>query len=250
MVAYRGTLLAARVMVPREVPAGFQYPAVPEVNFVDREVFAKLKRLNIVPSDVASDAEFLRRVTLDTIGCLPTPDEVRAFLADKAPDKRTKKIDELLAHPMHAALWATKFCDITGNNTDQLEQPVQFRTKRSQMWHDWFRKRVVDNMPYDEIVRGVLCATSRDGQSPEDWIKQARRHRRGRPERLRHSVRRAGQPRPVLAPPAGRAAGAVGREDGGRVPRHSPGMRPVPQASLRPLDAGRLSGVCQRLRGA
>ena len=102
---------------------------MPEVNYIDREVFAKLRRLNMVPSDLSGDAEFLRRVTIDTIGTLPTPDEVRAFLADKRPDKRAKKIDELLAHPLHAALWATKFCDITGNNTDALENPQQLRPK-------------------------------------------------------------------------------------------------------------------------
>src|SRR5262249_2384944 len=73
----------------------------------------------------------------------------------------------------HGALWATKFCDITGNNTDLLENPQTFRPKLSQMWHDWFRKRIADNMPYDEIVRGVLCATSRDGQTPEAYLKQA-----------------------------------------------------------------------------
>ena len=95
-------------------------------------------------------------------------------MADTQPDKRVRKIDELLAHPMHAALWATKFCDITGNNTDSLEQPQQRRPKLSQMWHDWFRKRVAENVPYDEIVRGVLCATSRDGQSPEEWLKQTK----------------------------------------------------------------------------
>ena len=126
------------------------------------------KRLNIVPSDLSSDTEFLRRVTIDTIGSLPTPEEVRDFLADARPDKRAQKIDELLAHPLHAALWATKFCDITGNNTDALENPQQRRPKLSQMWHDWFRKRFAENMPYDEIVHGVLCATSRDGKSPED----------------------------------------------------------------------------------
>ncbi len=172
VVSYRGQVLPVRVLVPYEAPAGFVYPQVPEVNYVDREVFAKLKRLNIVPSDLSSDAEFLRRVTIDTIGCLPSPEEVRAFLADTRPDKREKKIDELLVHPLHAALWATKFCDITGNNTDALENPANLRPKRSQMWHDWFRKRVADNVPYDEIVKGVLCATSREGMPVEDWVKQ------------------------------------------------------------------------------
>jgi hypothetical protein len=60
---------------------------------------AKLRRLNIVPSDLAGDDEFLRRLTIDTIGSLPTPDEVRAFLADGRADKRQRKIDELLARP-------------------------------------------------------------------------------------------------------------------------------------------------------
>ncbi len=173
VVSYRAEVKPVRTTVPREAPPGFQYPKTPEVNFVDREVFAKLKRLNIVPSELADDAEFLRRVTIDTIGIIPTPEEVRTFLADKDPDKRTKKIDQLLAHPMHAALWATRFGDITGNNTMQLELPLWYQPERSQMWHDWFRKRVAENMPYDRIVEGVLCATSRDGQAIEDWIKQS-----------------------------------------------------------------------------
>ena len=172
VVSYRGDIFAVRVLVPVAQPAGFRYPEVVAVNYIDREVFAKLRGLDIVPSELCGDAAFLRRITIDTIGSLPSPDEVRVFLADPDPDKREKKIDSLLAHPLHAALWATKLCDITGNNTDALEQPRDMQTKRSQMWHDWFRKRLAENMPYDEIVRGVLCATSRDGLSPEEWLKQ------------------------------------------------------------------------------
>src|SRR5262249_50843952 len=62
----------------------------------------------------------------------------------------------------------------TGNNTDLLENPQPLKPKRSQMWHDWFRKRVAENAPYDEIVKGVLCATSRDGEPVEEWIKRVR----------------------------------------------------------------------------
>jgi len=171
VISYRGNVLSARALVKVPAPAGFQYPKVAEVSYIDREVFAKLKKLNVVPSDLADDSEFLRRITIDAIGCLPTPDEVRAFLNDKAPDKRAKKIDELLQHPMHAALWATKFSDITGNNVDVMEQPQQLRPKRSKMWHDWFRVRIAANVPYDEIAKGVLTATSRDGMSVEDWVK-------------------------------------------------------------------------------
>ena len=121
IVSYRGNIVPVRVLVPGELPAGTKYPEVAGVNFIDKAVFAKLRRLNILPADLCSDEIFLRRVTIDTIGTLPTPAELRAFVADDRPDKRARKIDELLAHPMHAALWATKLCDITGNDTDQLE---------------------------------------------------------------------------------------------------------------------------------
>ena len=176
IVSYRGQVLPVRVMIPTESAPGFQYPAVPEVNFIDREVFAKLKRLNVVPSELSSDEEFLRRVTIDTIGTLPTPKEIIEFVADQQPDKRTRKVDELLAHPMHAALWATKFCDITGNNTETLEtnQAVN-QVKFSQMWHDWLRKRLAANMPYDELVHNILCATTREGQTPQQYVESFRK---------------------------------------------------------------------------
>ncbi len=167
-ILYRGTVRAVRVLVPAPgKPSAFPKP----VNDLDREVFAKLKLLNMTPSELSSDLEFLRRVTIDTTAQLPTPEEIRAFLADKSPDKREKKIDELLAHPLHAALWATKLSDITGNNTDALETNQQpLKVKRSQMWHDWLRKRVADNVPYDKLVRDILTATSADGKKPEEWI--------------------------------------------------------------------------------
>ena len=173
IVSYRGNVVPVRILVPGELPAGTSYPEVAEANFIDTAVFAKLRRLNIVPAELCDDASFLRRVTIDTIGTLPTPQQVREFLADDRPDKRARKIDELLAHPMHAALWATKFCDITGNDTDQLENasPGLMRPRLSQMWHDWFRKRIAADVPYDEIVRGVLCATTREGKKPDEYLK-------------------------------------------------------------------------------
>ena len=167
-VLYRGSVQAIRVLVP--APSKSAYPKVPEVNYIDREVFTKLRLLNVVPSDLAPDATFLRRVYIDTIGQLPTADEVRSFLADPDPRKREKVIDRLLAHPLHAALWATKLSDVTGNNTAALENPAATQPKRSQMWHDWLRKRIADNVPYDQLVRDILTATSLDGLKPQEWI--------------------------------------------------------------------------------
>ncbi len=167
VASYNGRLAAARVSVPtgRVVTV----PEVPEGELIDREVFAKLKSLGITPSRSATDAEFLRRVTLDVTGDLPSPQDVRDFLADQCPDKRSRKIDELLAHPMHAALWAMRYLDITGCDVAALEGPDQLRPRRARMWHDWFRKRFAANIPYTEIARGVITATSRDGASADAW---------------------------------------------------------------------------------
>lgn len=168
-VLYRGSVQALRVLVPSPaLKAG--YPKISVGNAIDREVFAKLKLMNLIPAAPASDEVFLRRVYIDTIAQLPTPDEVRAFLADKDPKKREKLIDTLLAHPLHAAVWATKLSDITGNNTQALENPQQTQPKRSQMWHDWLRKRIADNTPYDAMVRDILTATSTDGMTPDEWL--------------------------------------------------------------------------------
>jgi Protein of unknown function (DUF1549)/Protein of unknown function (DUF1553) len=168
VASYNGQLASAQVLVPtgRVVTV----PKVPKCDVIDREVFAKLRKLGVAPSRPASDAEFLRRVTLDVIGTLPSPHEVRAFLRDGAADKRSKKIDELLAHPMHAALWATRFLDITGCDVGAMEGPVDLRPRRAQMWHDWFRKRFADNTPYSEIARGVITAKSRDGDNADAWV--------------------------------------------------------------------------------
>lgn len=167
-ILYRGAVRAVRVLVPAPgKPGAFPKP----VNDLDREAFAKLKLLNMTPSDLSGDLEFLRRVTIDTTAQLPTPAEIRAFLADTSANKREKKIDELLAHPLHAALWATKLSDITGNNTDALETNQQpLKVKKSQMWHDWLRKRMADNVPYDKLVRDILTATTADGLTPAEWV--------------------------------------------------------------------------------
>jgi hypothetical protein len=102
----------------------------------------------------------VRRVHLDVIGQLPTPDEVRAFLSDKTPDKRARLIDRLLEHPLHAALWAGKLCDMVGADDRFLGDGVY-------QFHDWFRGKFEENAPWDKIAFGVLCATAADGRNPE-----------------------------------------------------------------------------------
>ncbi|MBN9517503.1 DUF1553 domain-containing protein [bacterium] len=170
VVGYGGTWAPAVVLVPRPVAAGVRYPDGPADHPIDRLVRARLRTLDVVPSPPCSDAEFLRRVTIDVSGSLPTPDEVRAFLADPDAGKRAKKVDELLAGPRHAALWATRFLDWTGCDVDALEEPADLRPARARVWHAWFRQRLADNTPYDRVVRGVLCGTTRGGNELAGWM--------------------------------------------------------------------------------
>src|SRR6185369_5509244 len=110
IVRYRDEPAASLVVVARGGEAKFA--DVRPHNFIDEHILAKLKRLNVPPSEVVDDATFLRRVRLDVTGELPTPQEVREFLADASSDKRTKKVDQLLGEPGYAALWTLKFCDL------------------------------------------------------------------------------------------------------------------------------------------
>jgi hypothetical protein len=160
----------AMVVVPRQSNDAF--PEVQPQNFIDTHVLAKLRRLGIPPTGLADDATFLRRVTLDVTGQLPTSSEVRDFLADTSPDKRAKLIDRLLARPGYAALWTLKFCDLLKANdfgvyADGIRQEVD-----APRFQSWVRTRLEENIPYDEFAERILTATSRDGQSIETWAKE------------------------------------------------------------------------------
>jgi hypothetical protein len=138
-------------------------------NKVDELVNAKLRKVGIVPAPLCSDSEFLRRASLDVTGTLPTPQEVETFLADKSPDKRDRKVDELLGRPGYAAWWTTKLCDFTGNNPLVLRGnglaanvgQVNFGPQLSRQWFDWVYARVQQNKPYDELAAGIVLGAMR-----------------------------------------------------------------------------------------
>lgn len=167
VVRYGADASVALVLVPR--PGKEPFPETKATNVVDEQVLAKLRRLNVPPSDRCDDATFLRRVCLDVTGALPTPDEVRKFLADADADKRVKKIDELVARPGYAALWATRYCDIlkaSGFNANYaMLEPAEDRR-----FYEWLRARFQENLPYDQLAERILLATSREGRSHEEWL--------------------------------------------------------------------------------
>jgi hypothetical protein len=162
VVFYDNGVVPVPVLRPVSDRVGENFPDVPTPTTVDKLVVQKLRKLGLVPSELASDAEFLRRVCLDMTGSLPTPHEVESFLADDTPDKRAHKIDQLLESPAYAAWWATKLCDFTGNNDANLVNVTPARNQASRDWYEWIHKRVTENVPYDDIVEGIVLAVSRE----------------------------------------------------------------------------------------
>jgi len=135
------------------------YPTVPTESYVDEEVFSKLRKFNIVPSGLASDAEFLRRVCLDLTGRLPPPAQVRAFLSDKSADKREKVVDALLASPEYVDYWTFRFADLFRVSMFQ----IGINPKWTQEYYEWIREFVETDRPYDEVARERIAA---QGYSP------------------------------------------------------------------------------------
>lgn len=157
------------VMLPVSDNVGSKYPKVATPTKVDELVVNKLRKAGIVPSGVCTDTEFLRRVSLDVTGTLPTPKEIREFLDNPSPNKRVAKVEELLKRPSYAAWWATKLSDFTGNNAGQINER-QYSREMSRQWYDWIEHRVANNTPYDQMVAGIVLAKSREpGQSYLDY---------------------------------------------------------------------------------
>ncbi len=133
-------------------------------NFVDTHVLAKLKELRIEPSDLCSDDEFIRRLFLDACGILPTAEEVTAFVADTNAKKRERLIDTVLESPEFTDYWALQLGDLFQNRRER-DHDVR-GTKGVRQFHDYLRKQVAANRPWDEIARDVLTASGANNDSP------------------------------------------------------------------------------------
>jgi len=151
MAAYMGEVGLFRAIVPRP-GAAVAADKLPEFNFIDGLVGKKLVKLNVAPSRVCDDAEFLRRVTLDLVGSLPTPEEVRTFLADKSSDKRSKRVEELLKRPEFADLMAKRWADILRVDRQALGH------ERAYAYYRWIRAAFAENKPFDAFARELLTA--------------------------------------------------------------------------------------------
>lgn len=166
-VNYMGQVAAVRILSPR-AGGPIPYPELPVQNEIDPLVWMKLRKMGLVPSELSDDATFLRRTTLDCLGTLPTPDEVRAFLGDPSRDKRARWIDRLLAREEYADYWALKWADILLVDREKLGDRGAFE------FHRWLRDQFAANRPYDEWVRELVTAAGDSAKSgPVNFYRSA-----------------------------------------------------------------------------
>ena len=161
MVRYEGKF----VMVPVTVlnpKTGFAWVSLPQYNYIDELVDSKLERLKIQPSPIADDAEFLRRVTLDLTGRLPEPEVIKSFLSDsrETRTKRSEMISRLIQSEAYADYWTLKWGDLLRSNR-------KFMSYKG-MWtfREWLRESILENKPYDVLVRELLTATGSTFENP------------------------------------------------------------------------------------
>jgi hypothetical protein len=167
MVRFGGKVNVCSVSVPLGAPVDTLPPVK---NFIDQHVFANLKQIGIPPSPICDDSTFLRRVSLDIGGRLPTLEETKAFIADKAPDKRDRAVEALINSPDYADFFANKWTALLKNQrTEAADITANFA------FHAWMRDNLLANTPYDQLVRQILASTGTIVSNPPvAWYKRVK----------------------------------------------------------------------------
>lgn len=159
LVRYEGKFGTVPVTVLNPKP-GFAWKQLPQNNYIDQLIDAKLQRLKIQPSPAVDDATFLRRVSEDLTGQLPTPEEIRAFAADPSRSKRSKMIDTLMARKSYVDHWTLKWGDLLQNNRKYLGDKAVWE------FQEWIREAVATNRHYDVFVRELLTSRGSSNENP------------------------------------------------------------------------------------
>ena len=161
LARYEGSYTATTITVMGD-RSGYEWKDVPANNFVDELVYNKLKVVKSVPSELSSDAEFIRRASLDLIGLPPTSEQVRLFVADQRDTKvkRDELVDRLLGNGDYIELWTNKWADLLQVNRKFLGEQGSFALR------DWIKQAVASNMPYDKFVYSVLTASGSTLDNP------------------------------------------------------------------------------------
>jgi len=161
LARFEGAYTATTITVMGD-RSGYEWKEQPANNFIDELVYNKLKRVKTLPSDLSSDAEFIRRVYLDLVGVPPSSEEVRNFLADERETnvKRDELIDRLVGSGDYVELWTNKWADLLQVNRKFLGEQGAFALR------GWIKQAVASNMPYDEFVRSILTASGSNLDNP------------------------------------------------------------------------------------
>lgn len=168
MTRHMGYVAVFRALVPHGPPVA-DIPDFKPINYVDELAVIKWKKLGLKPSPTCDDATFIRRVTVDLCGRLPTVAETQAFLDDKAADKRAKLIDKLLDSPDYPAYFAVKWGGILRNSN------LAGADQAAVAFHAWLKDMIARNRPYDEFVRGIVAAAGEWQDAPAiNWYWQNR----------------------------------------------------------------------------
>jgi hypothetical protein len=148
---------------------GFVWNSLPEANYVDKLVFAKLKLMSIPPSELCTDQEFVRRAYLDLCGVLPGADDVRSFLADTRGDKRARLVDALLERPEYPDFWTLKWSDVFRSSRKAIQ------VKGVYVFQHWLRDHLENNTGFDQVVREMITADgSTFANPPANYYRIAR----------------------------------------------------------------------------
>jgi hypothetical protein len=167
MVRYQGQVAAFRAVVPLRSPAP-DYSFEPNT-LVDRFTVKKWRELGLAPSELCSEEQFLRRVSLDVTGTLPTPDQLRSFLADRDADKRGKLVDALLESPAYSYFFANKWATVL---KVRAGLPNFQYSRGTHAFHSWLVEAMSADLPYDEFVRAIVAATGHELRHPPAlWYK-------------------------------------------------------------------------------
>ncbi|MFM7974074.1 MAG: DUF1549 and DUF1553 domain-containing protein, partial [Pirellula sp.] len=144
------------------LPAAMQYEFKPsQGNYIDALVDAKLLKLRLPASGLCTDDEFVRRVTVDVTGLLPTEEETANFLASTDPNKRAALIETLLGRKEFSEIWAMKWADLL-----MIKSNNQVSYKAAYLYYNWLINQIASNTPLDKIVRELLTATGGTFQNP------------------------------------------------------------------------------------
>jgi hypothetical protein len=166
LVRYEGNYAAARLVVMGD-RSGWSYEKTPIFNWIDTLVHSKLRTLRSQPGEVCTDAEFLRRVSLDLTGKIPEAEAVRVFLMDSRPSqtKRLEVIDRFLGSTSYVDHWTNRWANLMQVNSKYVGQ------QGANHWRDWIRAQVASNTPYDRFVHELLAAkgTTRDQPQSAFW---------------------------------------------------------------------------------